>query len=148
MAHTKSGLEIDVLTELIVDPVWFVRLRAAVSLGQLSNRGAAPALVLGLKDANRMVRLRAAEGLVQIPGEMAGIFAKVVATQDRYGLHAYLAALENANLRDRLEHELQSSNNIDQTDETRLQKILETGTLAAEDHGLKKQNRDPAIVSS
>jgi HEAT repeat protein len=148
MAHTKSGLEIDVLTELIVDPVWFVRLRAAVSLGQLSNRGAAPALVLGLKDANRMVRLRAAEGLVQIPGEMAGIFAQVVATQDRYGLHAYLAALENANLRDRLEHELQSSNTMGQTGETGLQKILETGTLVAEYHGLKKQNRDPAIVSS
>jgi HEAT repeat protein len=148
MAHTKSGLEVDVLTELIGDAVWFVRLRAAVSLGQLSNRSAVPALVLGLKDANRLVRLRAAEGLVEISGDMAWIFAQVVATQDRYGLHAYLAALENANLRERLEHDLQSSTTIGEIDKTRLQKILETGVFAAEDGDLLPQKRDTAIVRS
>jgi HEAT repeat protein len=148
MAHTKSGLEVDVLTELIGDAVWFVRLRAAVSLGQLSSRSAVPALVLGLKDANRLVRLRAAEGLVEISGEMAWIFNQVVATQDRYGLHAYLASLENANLRDRLEHDLRSSTTIAETDKTRLQKILELGTLAAEDGDLLEQKRDTAIVRS
>jgi len=41
--------------------------------------------------------------------EMASIFEQVVALQDRYGLHAYLTALENAGLRGRLESELRAN---------------------------------------
>jgi hypothetical protein len=50
--------------------------------------------------------MRAAEGLVDFKSEMVSIFAQVVKTRDRYGLHAFLAALENANLRNTLEAEL------------------------------------------
>src|SRR5207245_11541888 len=98
MSHRKSGLAFDVLTELVRDPIWFVRLRAIVSLGKLSDPRTIPALLRGLMDANRLVRLRAAEGIVELKAEMAPSFADVVATGGRCGLHAYLTALENAEL--------------------------------------------------
>src|ERR1700730_1123904 len=68
MSHTKSGLAFDLLTELARDPTWFVRLRAIVSLGKLSGPRAVPALLRGLTDANRLVRLRAAEALIELQG--------------------------------------------------------------------------------
>jgi len=133
MSHAKSGLAFDLLTELARDPTWFVRLRAIVSLGKLSGPRAVPALLRGLTDANRLVRLRAAEALIELQGEMAPIFERVVQTQDRYGLHAYLTALENADLRGKLEEELRDSAKVREEDKNRLQRVLQTGTLLAEE---------------
>ena len=73
----KSGLAFDVLTGLARDPIWFVRLRAIVSLGKLSDPHTIPALLRGLMDATRLVRLRAAEGIVKLKEEMAPIFAEL-----------------------------------------------------------------------
>src|SRR5256885_9153279 len=112
MSHTKSGLAFDLLNELARDPLWFVRLRAIVSLGKLSDPRAIPSLLRGLTDSNRLVRLRAAEALVELKSEMAPIFDQVVQTRDRYGLHAYLTALENSNLREKLDEELGASPKI------------------------------------
>src|SRR5258707_6880141 len=86
LAHSPCGLTLDVLNELARDPTWFVRLRAIVSLGQQSDPRSVPALLRGLTDANRLVRLRAAEALVALKTEMAPIFQQVVASGDRYGL--------------------------------------------------------------
>jgi HEAT repeat protein len=133
MPHTKSGMALELLNELAGDRVWFVRLRAIVSLGKLSDRRAIPSLLRGLMDANRLVRLRAAEALVDLNTDMPGIFEQVVGTRDRYGLHAYLTALENANLRAKLDEELQASVNIGKEESSRLQKILRTGTLPADE---------------
>lgn len=133
MSQTESGLALDLLNELARDPVWFVRLRAIVSLGKLCNARGVPALLRGLMDSNRLVRLRAAEALVQLESEMAPIFAQVVATRDRYGLHAYLTALENANLRKNLEESIQASAKIEREEKSRLLKALQTGTLPAEE---------------
>jgi HEAT repeat protein len=133
MSHTKSGLAFDLLTELARDPTWFVRLRAIVSLGKLSGPRAVPALLRGLTDANRLVRLRAAEALIELKEDMAPIFERVVQTQDRYGLHAYLTALENADLQGKLEEELRDSTTVKKEDKNRLQKVLQTGTLLAEE---------------
>jgi HEAT repeat protein len=133
MSHAKSGLAFDLLTELARDPTWFVRLRAIVSLGKLSGPRAVPALLRGLTDANRLVRLRAAEALIELQGEMAPIFERVVQTQDRYGLHAYLTALENADLRGKLEEELLDSAKVREEDKNRLQRVLQTGTLLPEE---------------
>src|SRR6266446_7419 len=98
LRRSKSGLAFDLLSELARDPIWFVRLRAIVSLGKFSDPRAVPSLLRGLTDANRLVRLRAAEALVDLKKDMAPIFERVVETGDRYGLHAYLTALENSNL--------------------------------------------------
>jgi len=131
MSHTKSGLAFDLLNELVRDPIWFVRLRAIVSLGKLSDPRAIPSLLRGLMDSNRLVRLRAAEALVELDTRMAPIFEQVVETGDRYGLHAYLTALENADLRAKLEQELQGSTEIKEEVRDRLEKVLRTGTLPA-----------------
>ena len=139
MSQSQSGLALDVLNELARDPIWFVRLRAIVSLGRLSDRRAISSLLRGLTDSNRLVRLRAAEGLVGLQAEMVPIFEQVVSTRDRYGLHAYLTALENANLRGKLDAELQASTRVDVEERKRLETVLLAGTLPPE---------EPATVES
>jgi HEAT repeat protein len=133
MSHADRGLAFDVLSELVGDPIWFVRLRAIISLGELCEPRAIPDLIRGLTDSNRLVRLRAAEALVKLKTEMAPIFQQVIATQDRYGLQAYLTALENAGLRGKLEEELRASPAGNDEEKTRLWKILQTGVLLAEE---------------
>jgi HEAT repeat protein len=133
MSQSHSGLALDLLNELARDPIWFVRLRAIVSLGRLSDRRAIPSLLRGLTDSNRLVRLRAAESLMGLKTEMVSIFERVVAARDRYGLHAYLTALENADLRENLEFELQASTRINQEEKKRLQDALHTGALPEEE---------------
>jgi HEAT repeat protein len=133
MSHADRGLAFDVLSELVGDPIWFVRLRAIISLGELCEPRTIPDLMRGLTDSNRLVRLRAAEALVKLKTEMAPIFQQVIATQDRYGLQAYLTALENAGLRSKLEEELRASAAGNDEEKTRLWKILQTGVLLAEE---------------
>jgi HEAT repeat protein len=132
MSHAQPGLALDVLNELARDPIWFVRLRAIVSLGRQSDRRAIPSLLRGLTDSNRLVRLRAAEALVGLKTEMVPIFEQVVAARDRYGLHAYLTAVENADLRGNLEVELQASTRGTEEEKKRLQQVLQAGTLPGE----------------
>ena len=150
MSHVQPALAFDVLNELADDPIWFVRLRAIVSLGKLSNPRTVPVLLRGLTDSNRMVRLRAAEGLAQLRAsiglaafnQMGGtpaavddlekigllsVFRQVVALKDRYGLHAYLTALENANVRGKLEEEIQRSADLSPEQRRVLQEVLQTG---------------------
>jgi hypothetical protein len=74
------------------------------------------------------VRLRAAEALVDIKAEMVPIFEEVVATADRYGFHAYVAALDNAGLQGKLESELKAIPPAHQGDF--LLKVLHAGTLS------------------
>lgn len=133
MCSAPSGVGFDVLIELAQDPIWFVRLRAMVSLGKSTNRNSIPALLRGLTDANRLVRLRAAEGLMNHPAEMARIFDQVVATHDRYGLYAYLAALDNADLRAKLEQELQQSTDFSEEHKKYLCETLRGGSLPVEE---------------
>jgi HEAT repeat protein len=133
MSQSHSGLALDVLNELARDPIWFVRLRAIVSLGRISDRRAIPSLLRGLTDSNRLVRLRAAESLVGLNTEMVPIFERVIAARDRYGLHAYLTALENADLRGKLEVELQANTRINQEEKKRLQDALHAGALPEEE---------------
>jgi HEAT repeat protein len=129
LANSQSDLAPYVLDDLARDPVWFVRLRAIVSLGKLSDSRAIPSLLRGLTDSNRLVRLRAAEALVGLGVEMAPIFEQVVATRDRYGLHAYLTALENSNLKRKLEAEIEDESRMDQEAKKILQLVLQTGSL-------------------
>jgi len=133
LSHTKSGLAFDLLNELARDPIWFVRLRAVVSLGKLSDPRTIPSLLRSLTDSNRLVRLRAAEALVELKTEMAPVFRQIVESRDRYGLHAYLTALENAGLRGKLEAEIEACGKISAEERGELQKVLETAALPAEE---------------
>jgi HEAT repeat protein len=156
MSNVQPGLAFDVLNQLADDPIWFVRLRAIVSLGKLSNPRAVPTLLRGLTDSNRIVRLRAGESLVQLRAaiglaafqdDMRGeataveglekigllsVFEQVVALRDRYGLHAYLTALENANLRGKLHDEIQASRQLGADKRDCLEEVLQTGRLPVE----------------
>jgi HEAT repeat protein len=132
MSNSQSALAPYVLDDLARDPVWFVRLRAIVSLGKLTDTRAVPSLLRGLTDSNRLVRLRAAEALVSLGTELAPIFEQVVATRDRYGLHAYLTALENSNLKTRLETELEATTRVDADTKRQLQLVLQSGALPAQ----------------
>ena len=133
LSHADAVLAFDVLNELAQDPTWFVRLRAIVSLGKLLDRRTIPPLLRGLTDSNRLVRLRAAEAIVATAADLAPIFQQVVATRDRYALHAFLTALENANVLSTLESELQNSHALSTHERTSLQNVLRFGSLAPEE---------------
>ena len=47
--------------------------------------------------------------------------------KDRYGLHAYLTALENSNLRGKLETEIRESRELTPEEKSCLQEVLQTG---------------------
>jgi len=132
LAHAPPALALEVLGALTQDPVWFVRLRAFVGLAKLGHPGAVPLLLRGLSDSNRLVRLRAAEGLLNPEIEMVPVFAQVAASEDQYGLHAYCTALENAGLRAKLEAELAASPRVSEPERQRLFDFLRKGKLPAE----------------
>ena len=132
LSHSQTGLALAALSELSRDRVWFVRLRAVISLGNLHQQGAIPPLLRGLTDSNRLVRLRAAEALVAVQADMVPVFEKAVATRDRYGLHAFLTAVENAGLRQKIEAELASSTHMIEEEKNQLLEVLLTGKLPEE----------------
>jgi HEAT repeat protein len=131
LSNAQPGPALEILSELSRDVVWFVRLRAVVALGKLYNPEAIPHLINALTDSNRLVRMRAAEGLVDLKSEIVSIFTQVVKTRDRYGLHSFLAALENANLRNSLDADLRQGvySEIEHEHE-KLLVVLRTGNLA------------------
>lgn len=133
MSHTAdAGVAFDALSELAEDRTWFVRLRAIIGIGNLADPRAIPTLLKGLTDSNRLVRLRAAEALVQFRAVLVPIFQQVIQLRDRYGLHAYLTAIENAGLRGRLESQLQDST-VGMDEVSRLRGVLQTGSLPPEE---------------
>lgn len=95
LSQSQPHLALGSLTQLAQDPVWFVRLRAIVSLGELRNQSAIPILLRGLTDSKRLVRVRAAEALLKLDSDQVAIFESVVSTKDRYGIDAYLTGLDN-----------------------------------------------------
>lgn len=131
LSYLNPSETVDVLSELANDAIWFVRLRAIVSLGGLCHPSAIPFLLHGLTDSNRLVRLRAAEGLVDFKTELLPIFEKVIALQDQYGLHAFLTAIENAGLHAILVEGIENTGGTKGEADTMLLEVLRTGKLAA-----------------
>ena len=147
LSYLNPGAAVTVLSALARDTVWFVRLRAIVSLGGLCHPTTLPALLHGLTDSNRLVRLRAAEGLIDFKTELRTIFGKVVALQDQYGLHAFLTALENAGLQVSLVAEIKDNEGSGEANGTLLQ-VLRTGKLSAEPHPSPENIRVKAASGS
>lgn len=129
LSYAERGLATDVLAQLAQDSVWFVRLRAVVSLGQLSHASAVPTLLRSVRDSNRLVRLRAAEALLDLKVDTVPIFEQVVATRDRYALHAYLTALDNAGLQSTVKEQIEGDNRILPATKRALLQALDTGVL-------------------
>lgn len=129
ISQTQPSNAVETLAELSCDTVWFVRLRALVALRKLHDPMAIPHLLRGLTDSNRLVRMRAAEALVDFNSQGTQLFAQVVATRDRYGLHAFIAALENAGMREQLESQLKAASVLEKSESERLLVSLTTGRL-------------------
>jgi HEAT repeat protein len=127
LSHMDPANSIDVLSQLAEDSVWFVRLRAVVSLGQLSHPGAISPLLHGLGDSHRLVRFRAAEALIGFVEQRISIFQSVVAAQDRYALHAFLAALDNAGLQGAVRQEVEMCRQMEEKTRRTLLEVLRTG---------------------
>jgi HEAT repeat protein len=130
LSYLNPSETVDVLSELANDAIWFVRLRAIVSLGGFRHPCAIPFLLHGLTDSNRLVRLRAAEGLVDFKTELLPIFEKVIALQDQYGLHAFLTAIENAGLHPILVEGIENTKGTRSEADAMLLEVLRTGKLA------------------
>jgi HEAT repeat protein len=131
LSYLSPGSAVSVLSELSKDAVWFVRLRAIVSLGRLCHSTALPFLLHGLTDSNRLVRLRAAEGLVNFKTDSVQIFEMVVALHDQSGLHAYLTALENAGLHAGLVAAIKDDTFASRESIEILLEVLRTGKVSA-----------------
>jgi cellulose synthase/poly-beta-1,6-N-acetylglucosamine synthase-like glycosyltransferase/HEAT repeat protein len=147
MSRATPGLAIEVLSELAKDSVWFVRLRAISSLGKLYHRDAIPPLLRGLTDSNRLVRWRAAEGLVDFKRDMVAIFEKVVATKDQYAFQAYLTALDNAGLQAQLEEDLKALGSSNRPGTEMLLEVLRTGKLVSAPWGPPRGLRQGGIAA-
>ena len=132
LAQSEPRLSMEALSDLTRDKVWFVRLRAVVSLGQLRHPSAITPLLNSMCDSNRLVRLRAAEALVNFSRERVTVFERVVARHDRYGLYAYIAAIDNAGLQKELEAELKLTAVFPETYRHVLLEVLRTGVLPPE----------------
>ena len=76
------------------DPEWFVRLRAVVAVGFLEDKRKVRVLLRAVCDLNRHVRQRAAAILAKMDPDLQDIIAKIVATEDRYALQAFISELE------------------------------------------------------
>ena len=147
LAHCPADLAVDALTQLAADPVWFVRLRAIVSLGDLHHRSAIASLLCGLSDSHRLVRLRAAEALVDFAPDRIAIFQAAVARADRYALHAYLAALDNAGLQAQLEADLQTMAQLNRPTRDMLLEVLRTGGLPSAQLAAKPLSQSASSAS-
>ena len=130
--RAEQGVALPVLKQLAKDPVWFVRLRAIISLGRLRDPLAIPSLIGGLQDSNRLVRLRAGEALVELDRELVSIFLAVLDTRDRYGLYAFLTALDNASLRSRLEEDVRGNTELELDEKSTLLDALANGVLPSQ----------------
>ena len=79
--------------------------------------------------------------------QMVPIFQQVIATQDRYGLQAYLTALENAGLRGKLEVELQTGSTMSEDEKNTLWKILQAGVLLPGEPAMRESGATTAWLS-
>jgi HEAT repeat protein len=148
LSHLNPGAAVNVLSELAKDTVWFVRLRAIVSLGGICHPTTIPFLIQGLTDSNRLVRLRAAEGLVDFKTDVVRIFEMVVGLRDQYGLHAYLTALENAGLQTTLDATIRANMPAARDTDEILLEVLHTAKLPGEPYAPQEHNRRAAASQS
>jgi len=132
LCHSEPGLAIDVLAQLSRDAVWFVRLRAVVSLGKVGHSSAVVPLLRSVRDPNRLVRLRAAEALLEVHADPARIFEQVAAANDRYALHAYLTAIDNAGLQETLKQQVSSCHALSREGKSALLRTLDMGTVSTD----------------
>ena len=96
LACAKPGLAVSILTGLVDDEEWFVRLRAVVALGELEDARTIPVLLHGLCDRNRQVRIRSACGLSRLKSHLEDILCLALKTQDAYAIQELVSEMERS----------------------------------------------------
>ena len=96
LGHAQPCFALPVLSVMINDKEWFVRLRAVVALASIPHNGRIRPLLHGLCDSNRYVRLRAAWALASVGANLDNILSQVVETRDDYALQAFISELERS----------------------------------------------------
>jgi HEAT repeat protein len=96
MGSAQPSFGLPVLSVMVKDVEWFVRLRAVVALASLNHIGRVRPLLSALCDSNRYVRQRAAWALAQMGSNLDDILSRVVETQDDYALQAFISELERS----------------------------------------------------
>lgn len=96
MAHSDPDLAFPTLAVLANDPEWFVRLRAVVAVGFLEDKRKIRVLLRAVCDLNRHVRQRAATVLAKMEPDLNEILIKIVSTEDRYALQAFISELDRS----------------------------------------------------
>ncbi|HLX76877.1 MAG TPA: HEAT repeat domain-containing protein [Terriglobales bacterium] len=111
LAHADPDLAFPTLSVLANDPEWFVRLRAVVAVGSLTDQRKIRVLLRAVCDLNRHVRQRAATVLAKMEPDLQEILAKIVATEDRYALQAFISELDRSGRFDAVVKALESQSN-------------------------------------
>ena len=96
LGNAQPSFALPVLSVMIKDKEWFVRLRAVVALASIGHNARIRPLLHALCDSNRYVRQRAAWALTSIGANLDRILAQVVETQDNYALQAFVSELERS----------------------------------------------------
>lgn len=96
LATASPSFALPVLSTLVSDAEWFVRLRAVVALGSMEHQGRIRPLIRALCDTNRYVRQRSAWALARLGPHLERVLEQVVETQDSYALQAFISELERS----------------------------------------------------
>jgi hypothetical protein len=96
LGNSQPSFALPVLSIMVKDEQWFVRLRAVVALASINHHARVRPLLRALCDSNRFVRQRAAWALIQIGSNLDDILSQVVETQDNYALQAFISELERS----------------------------------------------------
>jgi HEAT repeat protein len=118
LGNSQPSFALPVLSVMVKDKEWFVRLRAVVALASIDHNARIRPLLHALCDSNRYVRQRAAWALAQIGSNLDHILSQVVETQDNYALQAFISELERSGAIENLvealqgQHERNAARNI------------------------------------
>ena len=100
---------------MIDDPSWVVRLRATVALGQLRTPLTIQPLIRALTDSHRLVRLRAAQAIVEQDDDPVSTFERIAELRDPYAQDAYISAADNAGTYAELVDAIKNALDMDET---------------------------------
>jgi len=96
LGNSQPSFAMPVLSVMVKDQTWFVRLRAVVALASINHSARVRPLLHALCDSNRFVRQRAAWALTQMGANLDNILSQVVETHDNYALQAFISELERS----------------------------------------------------
>ena len=102
LGNAQPSFALSVLSVMVQDKEWFVRIRAVVALASIDHHARIRPLLHALCDSNRHVRQRAAWALGQMGSNLDHTLTQVVETQDNYALQAFISELERSGAIDSL----------------------------------------------